>query len=52
VVPFNVFYPAEVYHQGYYYTHPTELYVSSVSTPKVEKFRKRMADKLKDKIPQ
>lgn len=52
VVPLNVFYPAEVYHQGYYYTHPDELYVRSVSTPKVEKFRKRMADKLKDNIPQ
>jgi len=47
VVPFRAFYPAEVYHQGYYYTHPDELYVSSVSTPKVEKFRERMASWLK-----
>jgi peptide-methionine (S)-S-oxide reductase len=47
VTPFSVFYPAEVYHQGYYYTHPNELYVATVSTPKVEKFRERMADKLK-----
>ncbi|MDB5242374.1 MAG: peptide-methionine (S)-S-oxide reductase [Spirosoma sp.] len=50
VQPFKVFYPAEVYHQGYYYTHPNELYVRSVSTPKVEKFRERMADKLKDSL--
>lgn len=50
VTPFTVFYPAEVYHQGYYYTHPNELYVSSVSTPKVEKFRERMADKLKKQL--
>jgi peptide-methionine (S)-S-oxide reductase len=47
VTPFTVFYPAEVYHQGYYYTHPNELYVRTISTPKVEKFRERMADKLK-----
>lgn len=48
VVPFTVFYPAEVYHQGYYYAHPDDLYVRTVSTPKVEKFRERLADKLKD----
>jgi peptide-methionine (S)-S-oxide reductase len=51
VQPFKVFYPAEVYHQGYYYSHPNELYVRTVSTPKVEKFRERMADKLKDSLP-
>lgn len=48
VVPFKAFYPAEVYHQGYYYTHPDELYVRTVSRPKVEKFRERMAGWLKD----
>ncbi|ARK10490.1 peptide-methionine (S)-S-oxide reductase MsrA [Fibrella sp. ES10-3-2-2] len=47
VVPFNVFYPAEVYHQGYYRAHPDEAYIRSVSEPKVEKFKKRLADKLK-----
>ena len=47
VVPFQKFYPAEVYHQGYYYDHPDELYVRTVSTPKVEKFRERMAGWLK-----
>lgn len=47
VVPFNVFYPAEVYHQGYYRAHPDEAYIQSVSEPKVEKFKKRLADKLK-----
>jgi peptide-methionine (S)-S-oxide reductase len=51
VEPIKKFYPAEVYHQGYYYTHPDELYVRTVSTPKVEKFRERMADKLKDSLP-
>ena len=48
VEPFKVFYPAEVYHQGYYYDHPNDLYVRTVSTPKVEKFRERLSDKLKD----
>ena len=48
VVPFKVFYPAEVYHQGYYYAHSNDLYVRTVSTPKVEKFRERLADKLED----
>jgi peptide-methionine (S)-S-oxide reductase len=48
VVPFKAFYPAEVYHQGYYRLHPDELYVRTVSKPKVEKFRERMAGKLKD----
>lgn len=50
VVPFDVFYPAEVYHQGYYYSHPNELYVSTVSKPKVDKFRERMAGKLKESL--
>ena len=52
VTPFTAFYPAEVYHQGYYNAHPDEAYIVSVSTPKVEKFRKRMADKLKSSHPQ
>lgn len=47
VVPFKAFYPAEVYHQGYYRQHPDELYVRTVSKPKVEKFRERMARWLK-----
>jgi peptide-methionine (S)-S-oxide reductase len=50
VLPFKEFFPAEVYHQGYYYTHPNEMYVSSVSRPKVEKFRERMASWLKPDV--
>ena len=42
VVPFKAFYPAEVYHQGYYRAHPDNPYVYEVSKPKVEKFRKVM----------
>lgn len=40
VVPFKVFYPAEKYHQGYYRLHGDNPYISSVSEPKVMKFRK------------
>lgn len=47
VVPFKAFYPAEVYHQGYYRAHPDDFYINSVSKPKVEKFKKKLADKLK-----
>lgn len=42
VVPFSAFYPAEVYHQGYYRAHPENPYVENVSVPKVEKFQKAM----------
>lgn len=47
VVPFKAFYPAEVYHQGYYALHPDEAYIQRVSLPKVTEFRKRMAAYLK-----
>ncbi|HVV55747.1 MAG TPA: peptide-methionine (S)-S-oxide reductase MsrA [Mucilaginibacter sp.] len=48
VVPFKVFYPAEKYHQGYYRLHLGENpYLTSVSQPKVEKFRKVMNADLK-----
>ena len=47
VVPFEVFYPAEDYHQQYYALHGTEPYCSLVIAPKVAKFRKRFASMLK-----
>lgn len=40
VVPFNAFYPAEKYHQGYYRLHGDNPYIASVSEPKVMNFRK------------
>lgn len=42
VVPFTIFYAAENYHQGYYRTNPTSVYIMQVSKPKVLKFRKAM----------
>ena len=47
VVPFTAFYAAENYHQGYYRTHGDNPYISSVSQPKVMKFRKAMKAELK-----
>lgn len=48
VVPFKAFYAAEKYHQGYYRLHLGENpYLSAVSQPKVEKFRKAMKAELK-----
>ncbi|WP_045689984.1 peptide-methionine (S)-S-oxide reductase MsrA [Hymenobacter sp. AT01-02] len=50
VVAFTRFWPAEGYHQGYYRLHPSEPYVSSVSTPKVEKFRHKFPQLLKNPL--
>lgn len=47
VVPYNAFYPAETYHQGYYRSHPNQPYIVAVSEPKVMKFRKVMVAELK-----
>lgn len=47
VMPFRAFYPAEVYHQAYYRQHPDELYSRTVSKPKIDHFRKRMAEWVK-----
>jgi peptide-methionine (S)-S-oxide reductase len=47
VVPFAAFYAAENYHQGYYRTNGDNPYISSVSEPKVMKFRKAMKAELK-----
>ena len=47
VVPYTAFYPAEVYHQGYYRLHPGSMYIQSVSVPKVMKMRKAVPYLLK-----
>ncbi len=39
VVPFNVFYPAEDYHQEYIVNHPENPYVQNVSIPDYLRFR-------------
>ena len=47
IVPLNVFYPAEDYHNDYYKNNPTNSYCNFVITPKIEKFEKIFGDRLK-----
>jgi peptide-methionine (S)-S-oxide reductase len=47
VVPFETFYLAEDYHQGYYRHNPRQGYCMAVVSPKVAKFRKQFAARLK-----
>lgn len=45
----STFYPAEDYHQDYYILNPNQGYCRAVINPKMSKFRKKFADKLKVK---
>jgi peptide-methionine (S)-S-oxide reductase len=47
VAPFDIFYPAEGYHQQYYEQNPNQPYCQAVVAPKVAKFRKLYLSKLK-----
>lgn len=48
ISPFTKFYSAEGYHQNYYNNNPRQGYCTLVITPKVEKFKKLFAAKLKE----
>ena len=47
ISPFTNFYEAEHYHQDYYSQNPRQPYCMAVIDPKVQKFKKQFADKLK-----
>lgn len=47
VLPLQSFYIAENYHQDYYSQNSNQSYCRYIITPKVTKFRKKFADKLK-----
>ena len=47
ISPLTKFYPAEDYHQNYYSSNPSQGYCQYVIRPKVEKFTRQFADKLK-----
>jgi peptide-methionine (S)-S-oxide reductase len=47
VVPLDVFYPAEDYHQEYYKHNPAQAYCQVVIAPKVSKFRRDFLNRLK-----
>jgi peptide-methionine (S)-S-oxide reductase len=50
ITAFTAYYPAEAYHQDYYVNNPNQGYCQAVIAPKVAKFRKRYAEKLKSGI--
>jgi peptide-methionine (S)-S-oxide reductase len=47
VAPYTKFWPAEEYHQGYFDSNPAAGYCRAVIAPKVAKFEKVFADRLK-----
>jgi peptide-methionine (S)-S-oxide reductase len=47
ITAFEMFYPAEDYHQNYYLNNSNESYCQYVIVPKLDKFKKVFADKLK-----
>jgi peptide-methionine (S)-S-oxide reductase len=49
VTAFDVFYKAEDYHQDYYALHGTQPYCQMVIRPKVDKFKKKFGDLMKEK---
>ena len=51
IVEVGPFYQAEDYHQDFYSLNPNYGYCRAVINPKMEKFRKRFADKLKTANP-
>jgi len=50
ITRFEKFYPAEDYHQEYYANNTNQGYCRIVITPKLEKFKKVFAGKLKQKL--
>ncbi len=51
IVPFTVFYPAEEYHRDYFRRNPERAYCQAIIAPKVAKFRKEHAARLKGESP-
>ena len=47
VASFEVFYPAEDYHQEYFANNPNQPYCQAVVAPKVAKFRAHYRERLK-----
>jgi peptide-methionine (S)-S-oxide reductase len=47
ILPLDNFYPAEDYHRDYFTRHPEQAYCQTVISPKVSKFRKQWAERLK-----
>lgn len=50
VVPLDIFYEAEAYHQNYFNNNPNQGYCTYVVAPKVQKFQKDYKDRLKEEV--
>lgn len=48
VVPFEIFYPAEDYHQDYEKNNPNDPYIRSVSIPRINRFKSLLPELLKE----
>ncbi|MEE9372571.1 MAG: peptide-methionine (S)-S-oxide reductase MsrA [Saprospiraceae bacterium] len=48
IVPFDVFWPAEKYHQDYEKKNPNQPYVRGVSIPRLKRFQAKLPELLKD----
>ncbi|MEE9349924.1 MAG: peptide-methionine (S)-S-oxide reductase MsrA [Flavobacteriaceae bacterium] len=48
ITKFDIFYKASDYHQNYYKNNQNQGYCKAVINPKLQKFRKRFKDKLKE----
>jgi peptide-methionine (S)-S-oxide reductase len=48
VVPFEIFYPAEDYHQDYEKNNPNDPYIRSVSIPRINRFKSLLPKFLKE----
>lgn len=51
IEPLRNFYPAEEYHQNYFNLNPNQPYCRAIISPKVAKFKKKFAAKLKSSQP-
>ena len=50
VMPFQKFWKAEDYHQNYEINHPNDPYIRGVSLPRLNRFKKKYPELLKDNI--
>ncbi len=48
IVPFEIFHRAEEYHQNYERLHPNQSYVRSVSIPRLNRFKAKFPELLKE----
>ena len=48
VMPFNKFWRAEAYHQHYEQEHPENPYIQNVSLPRINRFKEKFPELLKD----